>query len=130
MNIITILFLAGRILFGGYFLMMGINHFMNYKMMSGYASSKGIPLPTFFVIFSGLLLALGGLGVMLGFLFPIALILIILFLVPVTFSMHQFWTIADPMARMGERINFLKNIALIGAALIILAISVTWLYGI
>jgi hypothetical protein len=35
--------------------------------------------------------------------------------------MHTFWKIQDPMAKMGEMINFTKNIALLGAVLILLA---------
>jgi len=31
-----ILLLLGRILFGGFFIMSGINHFTNVKMMAGY----------------------------------------------------------------------------------------------
>jgi uncharacterized membrane protein YphA (DoxX/SURF4 family) len=49
------------------------------------------------------------------------LIALVLFLVPVTFIMHAFWKIQDPMAKMGETINFTKNIALLGAVLILLA---------
>ena len=29
--------------------------------------------------------------------------------------MHDFWTIEDPMRRMGEQVNFAKNVALLGA---------------
>ena len=37
------LFLLGRILYGGFFLLGGINHFMHLGMMSGYSASKGVP---------------------------------------------------------------------------------------
>jgi hypothetical protein len=36
--------------------------------------------------------------------------------------MHNFWTIEDATAKQGESINFFKNIALAGAALIIFAL--------
>src|SRR6185369_13563503 len=35
--------IAGRVIFGGYFLYNGINHFLNRKMMADYARSKGVP---------------------------------------------------------------------------------------
>jgi hypothetical protein len=35
--------------------------------------------------------------------------------------MHAFWKVQDPTAKMGEMVNFMKNIALLGAVLIFLA---------
>jgi hypothetical protein len=37
------LFLVGRIIFGGYFVMSSANPFFKVDMMSGYAKSKGTP---------------------------------------------------------------------------------------
>ena len=39
------LFLAGRVLYGGFFLLAGIDHFRRVEMMTPYAAAKGIPLP-------------------------------------------------------------------------------------
>jgi hypothetical protein len=44
--------------------------------------------------------------------------------------MHQFWKVADPMARMGEEINFYKNMGLTGAILMLLAIPQPWMWTI
>jgi putative oxidoreductase len=113
--------LIGRILVGGYFLFGAFNHFRNLPMMAGYAQSKGVPSSKLAVAGSGLLLALGGLSVLFN-VFPLAgLTSLILFLVPVTFIMHPFWKIQDPMAKMGEMVNFTKNLALLGAVAMFLA---------
>ena len=45
--------------------------------------------------------------------------LVILFLVPVTFMMHQFWTATDPMIAADQMAHFIKNVSLIGSALFI-----------
>ena len=119
------LFLIGRILFGGFFLMMGINHFQNTRMLAHMAKQKGVPSPQFAVYISGLLLFLGGLGVILGIHPQIALILLIVFLLPVTFQMHAFWTVSEEET-MSEMINFTKNMALVGAALMLLMLSLPW----
>ena len=37
------LFLLGRILYGGFFVLGGLNHFMHLGMMSGFVASKGVP---------------------------------------------------------------------------------------
>jgi putative oxidoreductase len=117
----SIIIFTGRILFGGYFIFNAYNHFKNREMMSGYAKSKGIPLPKLSVILTGLLLLTGGAAVLLDYFEKPGLVSLVIFLVPVTFLMHAFWKIQDPMAKMGEMINFMKNLALLGAVLLLLA---------
>lgn len=60
------LFLAGRIVFGGFFIYNGIHHFLEWKNMAQYAGAKNVPQPEAAVIASGALMALGGTLVMLG----------------------------------------------------------------
>lgn len=116
----AILFVIGRILFGGYFLYSGFNHLLEHDMMSGYAKSKGVPFPKLAVIVSGLFIIFGGLGVLLWIYVSWALALIIVFLLVVSLTMHNFWTDRDSATKMVNLINFNKNLALIGAALIML----------
>lgn len=126
----AILFLIGRILFGAYFLRNALNHFMNIGMMSGYAASKGVSMPQLAVLGSGLLLAIAGLGILFGVWVDIAVAALVLFLIPVTFQMHAYWKVADPMMQMAESINFWKNLALLGAALMLLMIPQPWAYAV
>ncbi|MEK7574965.1 MAG: DoxX family membrane protein [Patescibacteria group bacterium] len=119
-------FLVGRIIFGGYFIMSGVNHFMKLDMMAGYAGSKGVPQAKFAVASTGVLLVLGGLGVVLGVLIHASLLALAIFIVGVTPMMHQFWKITDPMQKMGEQINFMKNAALFGAVLMLYMIALPW----
>jgi putative oxidoreductase len=116
----TILYL-GRILFGGFFINGAYNHFKNLEMMSGYAKSKGTPLPKLSVAFTGLLLLIGGLSVLFNIFPVIGYISLILFLVPVTIIIHAPWKVEDPQVKMSETINFMKNFALAGAVMILLA---------
>ena len=124
-----IIFIIGRVLFGGYFIMNGFNHLKNKSMLTGYAASKGVPSPSLAVVGSGLLILLGGLGVLLGVYTQISLWLIIIFLVPVSFKMHNFWTMAEPQAKMMEQVNFMKNMALVGAALMMMFLSQPWVWS-
>jgi putative oxidoreductase len=123
---IHILFLIGRIIVGGYFLMAGFNHFRNTKMMAGYAQSKGTPSAKAAVVGTGFLLLLGGLSFLLGYHPTIGTGLLIIFLLGVSFKIHAFWKVSDPMARMGEQVNFGKNIAMIGFLLMTLMINRPW----
>ena len=117
----TIVLYLGRIFFGGFFVFNGFNHFKMLDMMSGYAKSKGAPLPKLSVAVSGLLLLVGGVSVLFNVLPSIGLAALVLFLIPVTFIMHAFWKVQDPTAKMHEMVNFTKNLALLGAILILLA---------
>jgi putative oxidoreductase len=117
----TTLLYLGRILFGGYFAFNGFNHFKMLESMSGYAKSKGAPMPKLSVAISGVLLLIGGVCVLFNIMPFVGLAALLLFLIPVTFIMHAFWRIEDPMAKMHEMVNFMKNMALLGAVLIILA---------
>ena len=121
-----ILLLVGRLLFGGFFIASGINHFTSAGMMSGYAGSKGVPAPYLAVVGTGVLLVAGGVSVLLGLLPVLGLFLIIIFLVPTSVLMHNFWTVQDPQQRAAEQINFLKNLALTGAALALMYNAASW----
>lgn len=120
------IFLIGRILFGGFFIISGINHFRNSVGLIQYAKSKGLPSPKFAVIFGGIVLIVGGAGVALGIYTMISAILIGLFLLATSFKMHAFWNVSDPQAKSGEKTSFMKNIALLGAALILITIPAPW----
>lgn len=125
-----ILFLIGRILFGGFFVMSGMNHFMKAGMMAQYTASKNVPFPKLAVMGTGLLLILGGLGMLLGVYVEWAVLALALFFVPVSFKMHNFWAVKDPQQKMAEMVNFLKNMALLGAALMTLAIPAPWAFSV
>ncbi|HVO72656.1 MAG TPA: DoxX family protein [Ignavibacteriaceae bacterium] len=109
--------LLGRILFSFIFLETIINHFK--PAGAAYAASHGVPFASVVVPLSGIIAFLGALSVILGYKAKAGAWLIVLFLIPVTYFMHQFWAAADPMAAQMEYSNFLKNLSMLGGALII-----------
>ena len=116
------LFYLGRVLYGGFFILSGINHFTHTDMLAGYAASKHVPMPKLAVLFSGLLIFLGGLWILTGYFVQIGVLELALFLVPVSFKVHDFWNDTDPNQKMMNRVHFMKNMALLGAALMFLQI--------
>jgi putative oxidoreductase len=109
--------LAGRVCYSAIFLLAPMAHFSPQAV--SYAAQQGVPMATLMVPLSGLVALAGGLSVLLGYKTRIGAWLLVLFLVPVTFSMHNFWTVTDPMMLQIQRAMFFKNVALTGAALLL-----------
>jgi len=109
--------LLGRLLFALIFVMAGLNHFSSQAI--AYAASQGVPLASFSVPLSGVMALLGGLSILLGYRARIGAWLIALFLIVVTPMMHKFWTVTDPMMHQMQMAMFLKNLAMLGGALLI-----------
>ena len=120
-----ILFMIGRLIAGGYYVMSGVKHFTSWDMLTDYAKSKEVPLAKWAVLFSGLLLLLGGVSIVTGVWPQIGVLCVAVFFIGVTFKMHDFWN-APKEQQMAEKINFMKNLALLGSALMWLAIATPW----
>jgi putative oxidoreductase len=119
-------FLLGRAIFGGFFIQSGLHHFHDQEMLSQYAAAKKVPAPHAAVAGSGVLALAGGLSVLTGTKPRQGLAAIVAFLVPVTLQMHRFWEVEDQKERMNETINFMKNMALAGAALMLMQVPEPW----
>jgi putative oxidoreductase len=122
------LFLVGRILVGFYYLYNGVNQFSRLDVLGQMVAARGVPAPHVAVTLSGLLLLIAGVTLLLGVLPRVGIAAVVLFLVPVTLIMHPFWN-AEGMARMGELVNFTKNLALLGSSLMFFAIPEPWPYS-
>ena len=119
-----VIILIGRILFGGFFLMSGINHFTKLEAMTGYAKYKKLPAAKLGVLISGLMLVLGGIYIILGFYADLGALLLAIFLVLAAVIFHNSWTETDATAKQNEMLAFMKDIALAGGALIVFALVV------
>jgi putative oxidoreductase len=109
--------LAGRQLFSAIFILASARHFGPQTIDA--AAAHGVPLPGLLVPLSGIIALLGGLSVLLGFQTRLGAGLLIIFLVPVTLVMHNFWSVSDPMTLQIETANFMKNVTMLGGALVI-----------
>jgi uncharacterized membrane protein YphA (DoxX/SURF4 family) len=124
-----IVFLIGRIIVGVYYLYNAANHFNVFgqaKGLAGWTASKGVPSASLLVTVAGVLLTIGGLTILTGFMPTIGVIALVLFFVPVTYKMHDFWTETDATAKTNQMVNFAKNLGLLGSALMFLAIPQPW----
>jgi putative oxidoreductase len=89
------------------------------KQAIGYAAAQGVPLASIAVPLAGVIALAGGLSILLGYRAKVGAWLIALFLVLVTPTMHKFWGISDPMVAQMQMIMFMKNVSMLGGALLI-----------
>jgi uncharacterized membrane protein YphA (DoxX/SURF4 family) len=120
-----IAFLLGRLLVGGMYLGAGIKNVMSLGATAGYAASKGVPDPALLVTLASALLVIGGISILTGFQPRLGVAAVLLFLVPVTLVMHNFWALQGFQAEL-EQHSFLGNVALGGSALMFLLIPQPW----
>lgn len=121
------LFIIGSVLFAFLFFGAGIGHFKATEAMTGYAKYKGLPAPKAGVLVSGALFLVGAIAVavaaiaqgdfvVFGFFGALAIALVMF---PTAVIFHNFWKETDAQAKQNEQIQFNKDIALAGAALVI-----------
>lgn len=118
-------FLFGRLIVGAFYLYNGAHHFLSFSQLAAYSKSKGVPLPEVAVAVSGLLLLLAGITILLGYEPRLGVASLVIFFVPVTFMMHNFWAVpaGEKAMQLGQ---FMKNSALLGSALMFLKIPRPW----
>ena len=109
--------LLGRIMFAAIFVAAAPGHFIPATIQA--AASHGVPMASFLVPLSGIIAFAGGLSVMIGYKARLGAWLLVLFLVPVTIAMHNFWAVQDATMAQTQQAMFMKNIALMGGALMV-----------
>jgi len=107
---------AGRQLFSVIFIIASAGHFTSGTI--ALAAQHGVPMASLLVPVSGLIALAGGLSLLFGYRARLGACLLVLFLVPVTFTIHNFWTVADPMMFQIQLTMFIRNVLLIGGALL------------
>ena len=109
--------LLGRILFSLIFVKSSFGNFSAGTI--SYAAAQGVPLASIAVPVSGVMALVGGRSVAFGYKARFGAWLLVLFLVPVTIMMHRFWGLSDAQQAMMQQIHFLKNLSMLGGALLI-----------
>ncbi|HLP14395.1 MAG TPA: DoxX family protein [Flavobacteriales bacterium] len=109
--------LFGRVFYSLIFMLTITSHFGADAIK--YAEMNEVPAANILVPLSGIIAFAGGLCIALGYQARVGAVLIVLFLVPVTFFMHAFWKMDDPQQYQMQMIAFTKNLSLLGGAFII-----------
>jgi putative oxidoreductase len=109
--------LLGRVLFALIFITATPRHFTHEGIQ--HAAELAVPLAGLLVPISGVMALAGGLSITAGYKARWGAWLLVGFLVPVTFMMHAFWKLHDPIAVHIQQAMFAKNLSMLGAALMI-----------
>jgi putative oxidoreductase len=122
-------FIVGRVMLGLCWLRAAFHHFEGLDSIAKYAKSKGAPAPRLTVAGSGIVLLLGGLSIILGAYPTVGIVLLVFFLVVASFKFHNYWSVDDAQMKQADKINFMKNMALVGALLMLLSLPQPWSFS-
>jgi putative oxidoreductase len=120
-----IVFLVGRVLFVVNVLFAALGfHIAKSKMAEGYARSVDFPLPAIAGWPTGLWMLAGSLSVALGVWPDIGALMLIGFALPAALFFHTFWKMEGDQAQTQQQL-FFRNMAIVGAALVMFAFFVS-----
>ncbi|HEX7606140.1 MAG TPA: DoxX family protein [Usitatibacter sp.] len=112
--------LAGRILLAVIFLISGFGKITGYDGTAGYMAAKGLPMIGVLLPLTILTELGGGIALAIGFKARWVALLLAGFTLLAAIIFHDFWA-AEAAQKMGQQINFLKNVAITGGMLMVFA---------
>ena len=112
--------LVGRILLAFLFLKSGWGKIDGFEQTAAMMASKGVPLANIALIVTIILELGAGILLVIGYKARWAALAIALWLIPVTFMFHAYWSVpADQV--MNQTNNFFKNVSIFGGMLMVFA---------
>jgi uncharacterized membrane protein YphA (DoxX/SURF4 family) len=111
--------LLGRALYSGVLAYMAIDGFRNNEKRVEIARKKGVPVPEVAVPAATALLFVANVGILFWKYPRASAIGLIIFFLGTTPVIHNFWEL-EGKERNNNKINFLKNLALLGGTLVLL----------
>jgi putative oxidoreductase len=112
--------LVGRILIAVPFLAFGYVKVTNFQYTVAALAALKLPMPNVATVIAIIIELLGGLCLVIGFKTRFWAWLLFFYLIPITLMVHKFWGLSGA-ARMDNMVNFIKNIAILGALLLLAA---------
>ena len=113
-NITNSAALAGRLLLALLFIVSGFGKITGWDGTAGYMASKGMPMVPVFLALTIAMELGGGVLLAIGFKARWVAAAFVLFLIPVTLIFH-------PPGDATQQVNFLKNLAIMGGMLMVIA---------
>jgi 1,4-dihydroxy-2-naphthoate octaprenyltransferase len=118
------LYLVGRVLFGGVLAMMGVNNLADLDGVAGQMAEKGLPFPKVATVAASVPLVASAVAIATGVYAWLGAAYLIVFMLAATIVVHDFWAIDDPDEKENELFHFLKNVLILGAAVLVLSLTI------
>jgi putative oxidoreductase len=115
-----VLWIAGRALLGGLFVVGGFRHFFGFSILAQMMARRGVPAPRFVLLAGAVLQIVAGAALAVG-LFPLyAVAALIVFTMTASVMFLDFWS-KDGAERSNAINAWLANIGIIGGLLVVAA---------
>ncbi len=112
--------LIGRLMLAAIFIWSGINKITGFEGLIGAIASKGLPVPQVFAALTIIVEIGGALMLVFGWKARWGAFALAAFTALVTVLFHNFWAV-PPAEKMMQEIQFMKNVAIIGGLLFVMA---------
>ena len=113
--------LVGRVLLVFLFIYSGFNKIFGFQGTEAQIASKEVPLPVVATTIAIIVECVGGAMIAFGWKARWAALAVAAFTLVATILFHNFWAMTDPAAISNNKINFMKNVAVIGGLLLVYA---------
>jgi putative oxidoreductase len=118
----AVLSLVGRFCVAAIFLAgAAMNKIPNFNQVVGYMEAEGVPRPSIALVGAIAFLIAGGLSVAVGYWTRLGAFLLAVFVAAASYYFHDFWNLADPAAKQEQMTHFMKNLALFGGLVFLVA---------
>ena len=110
---------AARWMLAPVFVIAGSEAFTEPGARVAKAEDLGVPGPALATRANGAAMVAGGISLALGYKSRLAALGLIASLIPTTLAGHPFWNETDPAKIAAQRVQFLKNLGLMGGLLLV-----------
>ena len=117
----TLCLLFGRFLLGMYFILPAIQKITEFGKMSAYMQAHDVPLISILLPLTILIQLTAGAALIVGYKGKFAAFILAGLTLVISIYMHNFWSMEEGVARMHEMQNFVKNMAIMGGLLVVVA---------
>ncbi|WP_339725836.1 DoxX family protein [uncultured Paraglaciecola sp.] len=115
----NICLLLGRLLMGSYFILPGIQKITNYQTMTDYMLAHSVPATAWLLPVTIVIQIVAGLAIIIGFKGKLAAFILAGLTLFISLYMHDFWAMAEGLARTHETQNFFKNMGILAGLLMV-----------
>jgi len=114
--------LIGRTLLASVFLLTAlVSKIPDFRHVAERMAQEGVPFPSFMLLGAIVFLLAGSLSLIAGFKARAGAVLLLLFTISGTYFFHHFWTYTEPEQMQEHFKSFMKNVAIMGGLLMIIA---------